>query len=161
MIDVRETNEVNSVIGSGSCSAYNIPLISGAFENAVDMFPADTAIILYCASGYRSSQAASELQSLGFTEVYSLTGGMNSWNGPTVPVNKEKSLDLFPATFCSTETPVINTITRANLANPESFQLTKHFDLQGRTRNVITPGLLLRGKYPAKVYLKSAASVKP
>lgn len=37
-------------------------------------------IICYCRSGNRSGQAAMVLESLGFTNVVNVTGGMLSWN---------------------------------------------------------------------------------
>lgn len=39
----------------------------------------DQEIILYCRSGNRSGQAAMILESMGFTNVVNVTGGMLSW----------------------------------------------------------------------------------
>jgi rhodanese-related sulfurtransferase len=36
-------------------------------------------VFLYCRSGNRSGQAAMVLESLGFTNVINVTGGMLSW----------------------------------------------------------------------------------
>ena len=39
----------------------------------------DQEVFLYCRSGNRSGQAAMVLESLGFTNVINVTGGMLSW----------------------------------------------------------------------------------
>jgi rhodanese-related sulfurtransferase len=39
-------------------------------------------IIVYCASGARSAQAASFLASQGFKKIYDLSNGMVAWTGP-------------------------------------------------------------------------------
>ena len=39
----------------------------------------DQEVILYCRSGNRSGQAAMILESMGFTNVINVTGGMLSW----------------------------------------------------------------------------------
>jgi hydroxyacylglutathione hydrolase len=47
----------------------------------------DSAIIIHCAGGYRSSIAASLLQRDGFTNVSELAGGMTAWEAAGLPVN--------------------------------------------------------------------------
>jgi hydroxyacylglutathione hydrolase len=47
----------------------------------------DSAIIVHCAGGYRSSIAASLLQRDGFTNVSELAGGMTAWEAAGLPVN--------------------------------------------------------------------------
>ena len=36
-------------------------------------------VLVYCKSGGRSGQAAKQMEKMGFTKVYNLTGGMNAW----------------------------------------------------------------------------------
>ena len=47
----------------------------------------DSAIIVHCAGGYRSSIAASLLQRDGFTNVSELAGGITAWEAAGLPVN--------------------------------------------------------------------------
>jgi rhodanese-related sulfurtransferase len=44
------------------------------------------AIVLICASGQRSRTAAKQLKSKGFTDVYVLTGGLNTWKEAKLPL---------------------------------------------------------------------------
>ena len=72
IIDVREINEYNT---GHIKDAINIPVGN---ISSID-YSKDTVIILYCASGMRSSNAAEELIELGYTKVYNLDGGLINW----------------------------------------------------------------------------------
>jgi rhodanese-related sulfurtransferase len=41
----------------------------------------DSALLVYCHSGGRSSSASQILRGHGFTKVYNLQGGVTAWNG--------------------------------------------------------------------------------
>ena len=43
-------------------------------------------ILCYCALGTASPQACVRLRKLGFATVYSLKGGLNAWQGASLPV---------------------------------------------------------------------------
>jgi hypothetical protein len=43
---------------------------------------------VYCASGYRSSLAASLLQANGFSKVQNVAGGYNAWTASELPTIK-------------------------------------------------------------------------
>jgi rhodanese-related sulfurtransferase len=45
-------------------------------------------VVVYCASGYRSSLAASLLQASGFREVQNVSGGYAAWTSAAFPVVK-------------------------------------------------------------------------
>jgi thioredoxin len=46
---------------------------------------------VYCKVGGRSSQAASKLAELGFTEIYNLDGGIMKWNAVGKTISAEKT----------------------------------------------------------------------
>jgi rhodanese-related sulfurtransferase len=79
LIDVRNTTEATSIIATDVCKPYLLPWNDGTFTQTKSKLPKDTAIVIYCASGNRSGQAATALDNSGFKSVYSLTGGMSGW----------------------------------------------------------------------------------
>ncbi|MEJ7848704.1 MAG: rhodanese-like domain-containing protein [Pyrinomonadaceae bacterium] len=85
LIDVREDNEW---FNHASDAIY---LSRGIIErDIVQAFPEkDCELILYCGGGYRSALAADNLQKMGYTNVYSMTGGWTAWNEAGAPVEME------------------------------------------------------------------------
>lgn len=87
LIDTREESEWTEkripnakYIGKG--------IIEREIEN---LYPDEkTKIILYCGGGYRSALAAENLQRMGYTNVYSLIGGISEWEEKKLPVEKKK-----------------------------------------------------------------------
>jgi rhodanese-related sulfurtransferase len=66
-----------------------IPL--GELEKRVKELPQDKEIVVVCRSGRRSSAGRDILKKAGFSQVSSVTGGMNEWNAagyPTVSSRK-------------------------------------------------------------------------
>lgn len=140
LIDLRETSELTTIIGSENCGAYNFPYSSKVFDKIVQTLPKDTMIILYCASGNRSKQAAKELDN-EFSNILSLTGGMNSWRGPTLPRNQIKSSDLFPEVIC---VPVAVLTPKKGKSSPVKNTLAdKRINLQGKACNTVSSGMLI------------------
>ena len=72
LVDVRTAEEY---IDSHIEGSINIPL---AEIETLD-YDLSTTIILYCASGIRSAEAAEKLVNKGYTDVYSLDGGLINW----------------------------------------------------------------------------------
>ena len=75
LIDVREEDEY----AAGHIPAsINIPLskIESAQGEITDL---DTPLFVYCRSGNRSGQACMMLETMGFSNVINLTGGMLAW----------------------------------------------------------------------------------
>ena len=51
----------------------------------------DKPVVVYCASGYRSSLAASLLQASGFSKVQNVPGSYTAWTAAQFPVVKPAS----------------------------------------------------------------------
>jgi hydroxyacylglutathione hydrolase len=82
VIDVRSAREREQKHIDGSLS---IPLNRLA-ENLTTLRK-NRALLVYCASGYRSSIAASLLQGGGFAPVGEIAGGIAAWEGANFPVS--------------------------------------------------------------------------
>lgn len=75
-VDVRTADEYKQGHVPG---AILIPLAD--LENRRNEIPKDKKVLLICRSGARSSQANIILQKYGFTNTYSVNGGMLEWRG--------------------------------------------------------------------------------
>jgi rhodanese-related sulfurtransferase len=85
LIDVREDNEWQA---GHAAAAIHISrwTLSGRIGTVV---PDKTArIVLYCLGGVRSAAAAEALQKMGYTNVFSLTGGFKNYQLAGLPVQK-------------------------------------------------------------------------
>jgi hydroxyacylglutathione hydrolase len=80
-IDVRTARERDQKYIDGSVS---LPL-NRLSDNLKDL-PQDRTLLVYCAGGYRSSIAASLLQSQGFKRVEEIAGGITAWESAKLPV---------------------------------------------------------------------------
>ncbi len=89
ILDVRTASEFQE---GHINDALNIDIRqSGFLDKAKSLLPADKTIAVYCRSGRRSAQAASQLSSEGF-KVVNLKGGILAWeeaNMPTTTVSYE------------------------------------------------------------------------
>ena len=65
-------------------SSIGIPL--NHLTERISELPADRPLIVHCASGYRSSIAASLLQRHGFTQVGEIAGGIAAWDAAKLPL---------------------------------------------------------------------------
>ncbi|MFI4939742.1 MAG: rhodanese-like domain-containing protein [Burkholderiales bacterium] len=85
MLDVRDETE----FAAGHMrDAKNIPLKQlSARLGELDKFKAKTVIVV-CATGVRSSQAAAQLKNAGFQDVHSLDGGLTAWQTQGLPTVK-------------------------------------------------------------------------
>jgi rhodanese-related sulfurtransferase len=86
LIDVREDNEWEAGHVKGA-----LHLARGIIErDIVDRFPEkDTELVLYCGGGFRSALAADNLQKMGYTNVWSMDGGVRGWREKQYPMTTE------------------------------------------------------------------------
>jgi rhodanese-related sulfurtransferase len=82
LVDVREDNEWAKDHVTGA-----IHLGKGIIErDAEQRLPDKKAeIVLYCGGGFRSALAADNLQKMGYTNVYSMDGGIRGWREKSYP----------------------------------------------------------------------------
>jgi hydroxyacylglutathione hydrolase len=80
LVDVRTAREWGEAHVDGS---LNLPL-SQLSERLVEL-PRDRPLIVYCASGYRSSIATSLLRREGLPDVANLVGGLGAWDSARLP----------------------------------------------------------------------------
>lgn len=77
-VDVRTSSEYN---GGHIKNAINVDFFNaGNFKTHFENSDRYKAVYVYCRSGARSQKAARKLIKMGFTQVYDLKGGYNSWN---------------------------------------------------------------------------------
>ena len=83
LVDVREESEWRA----GHLPAA-IHLGKGIIERDIEkMIPdLDAEIVLYCGGGYRSALAAHSLEQMGYTNVWSMDGGIRAWREAAYPV---------------------------------------------------------------------------
>jgi rhodanese-related sulfurtransferase len=86
LIDVREESEyaVDHLPGA-------VHLGKGIIERDVeDRVPdQNTPIVLYCGGGFRSALAADNLQKMGYTQVFSMDGGIRGWREKGFTLTKD------------------------------------------------------------------------
>jgi rhodanese-related sulfurtransferase len=78
VVDVREPYEYSDARGHIP-GALNYPWNSGVLQARYEELPMDGPVLVVCSSGNRSHQAATFLDSKGFSMVYDMLGGMSAW----------------------------------------------------------------------------------
>lgn len=81
VLDVRSEGEHEAMMIPRT---LHIPL--GSLAERLGELPRDQSIVVLCASGYRSSTAASLLRRQRFADVSSLLGGIQAWHKAGLPV---------------------------------------------------------------------------
>lgn len=85
LVDVREESE-----WAKDHLPNAIYLGKGIIERDIEQRVPRTAdeVVLYCGGGYRSALAADNLQKMGYTNVYSMDGGIRGWRERNYPLEK-------------------------------------------------------------------------
>lgn len=85
LVDIRTPKEVAKGYIKG---AQNIDFYRDDFLAKMDQLDKEKPLAVYCRSGTRSGHSISKLVSLGFKEIYDVTGGFNSWKSEGYPMVK-------------------------------------------------------------------------
>ena len=85
LVDVREESEFAKDHLPGA-----IHLGKGIIERDIEarVPELNAEMILYCGGGFRSALAADNLQKMGYTNVYSMDGGIRGWREKKYPLSK-------------------------------------------------------------------------
>jgi rhodanese-related sulfurtransferase len=102
--------QVLDVRTAGEYSGYHLKNVMLAdwtnkaqFEERVKYLDKNKTLLVYCAAGGRSGQAAVWLKEQGFKEVVNLQGGITAWNAAGKPVVREGgAVELSTAAFNAT-----------------------------------------------------------
>ncbi len=77
LIDLRTPEEIKrtgTIQGARSINFY-----ASDFDAQIALLDRNKPVIVYCAAGGRSPQAAAKMNKMGFSKVYDYSGGMNDW----------------------------------------------------------------------------------
>jgi len=80
LVDVRQPGEWQAIHAT---TAIHIPL--GEVKQRMHEIPKDKTVVVICASGARSSMAATALANAGYSEVFNFSGGMGAWSSAGLP----------------------------------------------------------------------------
>ncbi len=86
LVDVREESEYAKDHLPGA-----IHMGKGILERDIEQHIPDTGaeIVLYCGGGFRSALAADNLQKMGYTNVFSMDGGVRGWRERGLPFTRD------------------------------------------------------------------------
>lgn len=85
VLDVRSPSEfVSGHIGG----ATNIDINGKDFKEHLEQLDKSQPYLVHCAVGMRSARACTTMSSMGFTNLYDLKGGLNSWKKAGEPLVK-------------------------------------------------------------------------
>lgn len=86
VLDIRTPEEVAAGHLAGS---VNIDFYEADFADRIGELDRDASYVVYCRSGNRSGQAMELFESLGFSDVIEIDGGIVAWSAAGLPVTLE------------------------------------------------------------------------
>lgn len=85
VLDIRTQREVDAGYIAG---AKHIDFMQESFRDEASKLDRSTPVLVYCASGGRSTRSLTLLQELGFDAIYHLDGGFRGWSAAGLPAAK-------------------------------------------------------------------------
>jgi thioredoxin 1 len=89
ILDVRTSDEYAQGHIEGAILA---DISSDLFQEATTKLDKNKTVFVYCLSGGRSSEAASQLQALGFKSIVNLSGGILAWQSANLPLSTSEGV---------------------------------------------------------------------
>jgi rhodanese-related sulfurtransferase len=95
LLDVREASEFKT---ERIATARNLPIRQ--LTKAINTLPENKAAptLVYCRSGHRGAIALTVLRMAGYTNVRSVTGGLEAWKAAGLPVTQWQKVMVLTAT---------------------------------------------------------------
>lgn len=85
VLDVRTPGEWN---GGHLKNAKHADIQSSDFEQKIASIDKNATVVVYCATGGRSSRAAGMMAQKGYKNVINMAGGITAWNAAGYPTTK-------------------------------------------------------------------------
>ena len=86
ILDVRQISEYNTKhIENG----VELNYYASNFNDVLDTLIKDKTYLIHCASGSRSTNTFNTMQTMGFTNLYNMSGGINGWESDGYPVTTD------------------------------------------------------------------------
>ncbi len=89
ILDVRTPEEFAAGHVQG---AVNLNIYDPGFKSALTKLDKTKPVLVYCKSGGRSADAATQMKDLGFGEVYNFGGGMLAWSNAEKPMVRDNDV---------------------------------------------------------------------
>lgn len=86
LLDVRTENEFHEGHIKG---AINYNYLEESFKQKTALLDKSKTYYVYCFSGGRSSQAITDMQSMGFSNVFDVKGGIRAWTQASFDIVNE------------------------------------------------------------------------